>query len=176
MSCGGPPGERSGAGRISGLYRLSMKRGPGARAPGGGCVPCRPPSHKPHSQQTDLPRRPAPREESARRMRRRGGGGGAIPEVQGRRPGSSGLWLSSFDKNPFAHADVRRSPTQRTRGRTRVTHLRGHPCGASAPASRRHRRHHRIATAITDSNRRLRVLRRRAVILKSEDSHRRAMW
>ena len=96
--------------------------------------------------------------------------------VQGRRPGSSGLLLSSDDKNPFAHAGVRRSPTQTTEGCARVTHLREHPCGASAPASRRHRRHHRIATAITDSNRRLRVLRRRAVILKSEDSHRRAMW
>ena len=51
--------------------------------------------------------------------------------------------MSPFDKNPFAHPDVHHSPKRKkTEGCASVTHLRGHPRGASTPALRRYRRHH----------------------------------
>ena len=54
--------------------------------------------------------------------------------------------VSPFDKNPFAHPDVHHSPKRKkTEGCASVTHLRGHPRGASTPALRRYRRHHHKA-------------------------------
>ena len=54
--------------------------------------------------------------------------------------------MSPFDKNPFAHPDVHHSPKRKkTEGCASVTHLRGHPRGASTPALRRYRRHHHKA-------------------------------
>ena len=54
--------------------------------------------------------------------------------------------VSPFDKNPFAHPDVHHLPMRKkTEGCASVTHLRGHPCGASTPALRRYRRHHHKA-------------------------------